>query len=104
MMVQAEPSPRSGRWDTQNATSGAQGCSSHPNPFGLFQFSAMHREGVAPPDDVGTVGPPCPGHRCPQPCSMSQPGPCQCEKGSVPISDRAVSRGVPLARDLLQRC
>lgn len=42
MMVQAEPSPRSGRWDTQNATLGAQGCSSHPNPFGPFQFSAMH--------------------------------------------------------------
>lgn len=42
MMVQAEPSPRSGRWDTQNATSGAQGCTSHPNPFGLLQFSAMH--------------------------------------------------------------
>lgn len=81
----------------------AKGSGLHLASFELFQFSAMRYRGLALPDYAGTMGPPCPRHCCPQPGSMSHPWACQCEKGWQPISDRAVSRAVPLARDLLRR-
>lgn len=57
--------------------------------------------GSVPGGGLPPRAPSLPGCRCPR--SMSHLEPVNLKKGLQPISDRAVSCGVPLACDLLQR-